>query len=257
MPDHGVECEEFSLALADRRFIVSLLSPAHGRLARDPALLLTFAAGRENSLFNTPYKHTAEAFLAAGHRALSFDFVGHGERIDRFGSGIDGLRNSLVLGGIDPFAVFAEDARAVIDACVGRGLVRPGRIATSGTSRGGYLALYLLAHEPRVAVAVGFAPVTDWRVLAEFKDDVERPEVGALAMSRCAAQMAGRSVFLTIGRSDLRVGTDTCASLHEILTAAGTEVEFALTDDPGHHMGMAGYERGAAWLLERVSGTKG
>jgi len=257
MPDHGVECEEFSLALADRRFIVSLLSPAHGRLARDPALLLTFAAGRENSLFNTPYKHTAEAFLAAGHRALSFDFVGHGERIDRFGSGIDGLRNSLVLGGIDPFAVFAEDARAVIDACVGRGLVRPGRIATSGTSRGGYLALYLLAHEPRVAVAAGFAPVTDWRVLAEFKDDVERPEVGALAMSRCAAQMAGRSVFLTIGRSDLRVGTDTCASLHEILTAAGTEVEFALTDDPGHHMGMAGYERGAVWLLERVSATKG
>ena len=257
MSDRGVECEEFSLALADRRLIVSLLSPAHGRLARDPALLLTFAAGRESSLFNTPYKHTAEAFLAAGHRALSFDFVGHGERIDRFGSGIDGLRNSLVLGGIDPFAVFAEDARAVIDACVGRGLVRPGRIATSGTSRGGYLALYLLAHEPRVAVAAGFAPVTDWRVLAEFKDDVERPEVVALAMSRCAAQMAGRSVFLTIGRSDLRVGTDTCASLHEILTAAGTEVEFALTDDPGHHMGMAGYERGAAWLLERVSATKG
>ena len=108
MPDYGVECEEFSLVLADRRFIVSLLSPARGRLARDPALLLTFAAGREGSLFNAPYKYTAEAFLEAGHRALSFDFVGHGERIDRFGSGIDGLRNSLVLGGVDPFAVLAS-----------------------------------------------------------------------------------------------------------------------------------------------------
>ena len=253
MSDHGVECEEFSLTLADRCFVVSLLSPVHGRLARDPALLLTFAAGREGSLFNAPYKHTAEAFLEAGHRALSFDFVGHGERIDRFGPGIDGLRNSLVLGGVDPFSVFAEDARAVIDTCVGRGLVRPGRIAASGTSRGGYLALYLLAHEPRVAAVAGFAPVTDWRVLAEFKDDIERPEVIALAMSRCAAQMAGRSVFLTIGRNDLRVGTDTCTALHEILAAAGTEVEFALTDDPGHQMGMAGYERGAAWLLERIS----
>ena len=185
MPDRGVECEDFSLALPDRCVVVSLLSPARGRLARDPALLLTFAAGRESSLFNAPYKHTAEAFLDAGHRALSFDFVGHGERIDRFGPGIDGMRNSLVLGGVDPFAVFAEDARAVIDTCVGRGLVRPGRIAASGTSRGGYLALYLLAHEPRVAAAAGFAPVTDWRVLAEFKDDVERPEVVALADQRC------------------------------------------------------------------------
>ena len=256
MPNHGVECEEFSLTVADRRFIVSLLSPAHDRLARDPALLLTFAAGREGSLFSATYRHTAEAFLGAGHRALSFDFIGHGERIDRFGPGIDGLRNSLVLGGVDPFSVFAEDASAVIDTCVGRGLVRPGQIAASGTSRGGYLALYLLAHEPRVAVAAGFAPVTDWRVLAEFKDDMERPEVAALAMKHRAAQMAGRSVFLAIGRNDMRVGTDTCVALYERLAATGIEVEFSLTNDPGHRMGIVGYEHGAAWLLERISSVE-
>ena len=127
MSDHGVECEEFSLTLADRCFVVSLRSPVHGRLARDPALLLTFAAGREGSLFNAPYKHTAEAFLEAGHRALSFDFVGHGERIDRFGPGIDGLRNSLVSGpgGSRPAGLRAVVIWLFICWLTSRGLRRP------------------------------------------------------------------------------------------------------------------------------------
>ncbi len=103
---------------------------------------------------------------------LSFDYTGHGERIDHFGAGIHALRNTLVEGGVNPFAVFAADAAAVIDTCLRREVAALGRIAVSGTSRGGYLALYLLAHEARVTAAAGFAPVTDWRVLSEFSADV-------------------------------------------------------------------------------------
>lgn len=248
-----VEREDFAVAVGDRSFVVTLLSPPVECLASAPALLLAFASGRESTLFTEPYKYSVDAFLAAGHRALSFDYTGHGERIDRFGEGIHALRNSLVEGGIDPFAVFAEDAGAVIDECVRRGVAIPGRIAVSGTSRGGYLALYLLAHELRVAVAAGFAPVTDWRVLSEFAADVERVDVSGLALVQFVDKMAGRSVFLAIGADDARVGTDACVGLRKALDRAGVAVELLLTDDAGHTLGLAGYERGADFMLAQFA----
>ncbi|HCL30559.1 MAG TPA: hypothetical protein DIC52_19285 [Candidatus Latescibacteria bacterium] len=248
----GSEREDFVVAVGERNVTVTLLSPPSDRLAAEPALLMSFASGRESSLLQAPYNCTSNAFLAAGHRALSFDFTGHGERIDHFGSGIHGLRNSLVKGGIDPFAVFAEDARAVIDNCVHRGLAAAGRIVTCGTSRGGYLALYLLVHEPRIVAAAGYAPVTDWRLLAEFEADVDLPDVVGLALSGWASKAADRSVFLAIGKSDARVGTESCEQLRDALDAAGVDVEFLLTDDPGHSLGAQGYKRGAALLLDRV-----
>lgn len=243
------EREDFLVAADGRSFTVTLLSPPPEQLAAEPALLMSFASGREKTLFEAPCNHTTDAFLAAGHRVLSFDYTGHGERIDHFGEGIHALRNSLVVGGVDPFAIFAADAGAVIDACLRRGVAAFGRIAVSGTSRGGYLALYLLAHEARLTAAAGFAPVTDWRVLSEFAADVQREEVGGLALVHYAADMVGRPVFMSIGNDDARVGTKDCVALRNALKEVGAEVECILTDDAGHTMGVGGYKRGADFLL--------
>ena len=243
------EREDFLVAVDGRSFTVTLLSPPPVQLAAAPALLMAFASGREKTLFEAPYNHTTDTFLAAGHRVLSFDYTGHGERIDHFGEGIHALRNTLVEGGVDPFVVFAADAAAVINTCLRREVAAFGRIAVSGTSRGGYLALYLLAHEARVTAAAGFAPVTDWRVLSEFSADVQRAEVCALALADYATRMAGRAVFMSIGANDDRVGTKDCMALRDALKEAGAKVEFVLTDDAGHTMGIEGYKSGVDFLL--------
>ena len=93
-----LEQDEFEIDLGDRRFAVAMLSPPAARLANEPALLLSFAGQRQESLSSPPYSHTANAFLTAGHRVVSFDLTGHGERIDHFGVGITAWRNGLVLG---------------------------------------------------------------------------------------------------------------------------------------------------------------
>jgi esterase FrsA len=251
--------EDFNVEAGGRRFVASVLSPVEGKLAKDPALLLTFAGERGMSLLKEPYCKAAKAFLRGGHRAASFDLPGHGDRVDpRFGKSIASFKNALVAG-TDVFANVAEDGRAVIGEYIQRGLAKPGRIAVAGTSRGGYMALRVLAGDERVAAGAGFAPVTDWRMLTEFAAARERADVAELRLAQFAGRMAGRGVYLAIGKTDDRVGTAACRELHRALVAANETtgrgaslVEFNLTDDAGHSMGAEGYERGAAFLLKQL-----
>ena len=187
---------------------------------------------------------------------MSFDLPAHGERVDRFGEGITGWRNAFVAG-VDPFAQLVEEGRAVLDECVRRGWARPGRIAVGGTSRGGYMALRLLAADDRIAAGAGFAPVTDWRCLAEFAADRERDDLARLRLDQVAEKMAGRHVYLSIGSTDERVSTAACRDLQKRLVQAQLHAgfdascaRFLLTEDQGHTMGTAGYEQGAAFLLK-------
>ncbi len=234
-----------------KELVVAVSSPAEGKLAKDPALLLTFAGERETSLLKEPYCKAAKIFLQNGHRAASFDLPGHGERVDKFGKSIGSFKNAFVAG-TDVFANFAEDGRAVISECIRRGLAKPGRIVVAGTSRGGYMALRLLAGDDRVVAGAGFAPVTDWRMLTEFATVKNRADVADLRLANFAKRMTGRHVYLAIGKDDGRVSTEACRDLQRTLASAGSLVEFNLTDDKGHTMGAAGYEKGARLLLQWI-----
>jgi alpha-beta hydrolase superfamily lysophospholipase len=235
-----------------KELVVAVSSPADGKLAKDPALLLTFAGERETSLLKEPYCKAAKAFVQNGHRAASFDLPGHGDRVDQFGKSIGSFKNAFVAG-TDVFANFVEDGRAVISECLRRGLAKPGKIIVAGTSRGGYMALRLLSGDDRVVAGAGFAPVSDWRMLTEFATVKDRADVADLRLANFAKRMAGRHVYLAIGKSDERVSTEACRELHCALVSAKSLVEFNLTDDKGHTMGAAGYEKGAQLLLQWVA----
>ena len=248
--------EEFPVTVSDRTITVRVLSPPEGKLAADPALVLTFAMDRATSLSARPYCFAAEYFLEQGHRAASFDLPAHGDRIDARGSAIEGMRNRFVAGDY-PFAGFVEDGKAVIDECIKRGLAKPGRIAVAGTSRGGYMALRLLAGDRRVAAGAGFAPVTDWRELREFAADKDRADVAALQLANFIPGMLGKQVYVAIGKTDTRVGTRRCQEFVDALTKASSDaggkaasVEFHLTDDGGHSCGEEWYDRGRRFLLQ-------
>ncbi len=250
--------EEFPVTIGERSINARVLTPPKEKLNSDPILLLTFAVDRVGTLSTRPYCLTAESFLAKGNRAASIDLPAHGERIDAYGGQIEGLRNAFV-DGKDPFALLVEDGKAVIDECIRRGLAKPGRIAVAGTSRGGYMALRLLAADPRIVAGAGYAPVTDWRVLREFEADKAREDVAKLALPNFVNDLAGKHVFAAIGRQDARVGTAECETFVDALLEANKQlgvdaarVEFNLTDDQGHSLSDAWYLRGREFLLDHA-----
>jgi len=235
---------------------VTVLEPGPDRVATDALLLLNFATDRTTSLRDPLYGDPVRRFLAAGHRAASFDVPAHGERIDAAGKGIEGLRERL-LAGRDPFAGFVADGRAVIDECIRRGLARAGRIVVCGNSRAGYCALRLAAEDPRVSAVAGLAPVTDWRELREFSRVQENLAVAALALDRFAETLAGRPVYLVLGNADRRVGTAAFARLVHRLTeveaARGLEQSalclLIVDDSPGHTLADRWSAEAARFLI--------
>jgi dienelactone hydrolase len=251
--------ETFDVTVSGRKLTIRVLSPEADHMAKEPALLLTFATDRNTSLTTRPYCLSAEYFLANGHRAASFDLPAHGDRVDQYGGQISGMRNAFVAG-VDPFAMFAEDGKAVIDECIHRGLATAGRIAIAGTSRGGYMALRLLAADSRIAAGAGYAPVTDWRDLTEFAEDKSSDGVAGLRLSNFVSGMAKKHVFVAIGRTDTRVSTKSCEQFVAALKAAIADasqaeklVSFQLTDDPGHTLGPKWYGMGREFLLKSLT----
>lgn len=252
LTEHTVESGSYQLNYYIRR-------PAGGPAIGPAWLLISTGGDWQTSLFSEPYRLTADAFVANGHFALSFDTPCHGQRTEPYGEQIEGFRHALSHGD-DPFERFVGDAAVVIDDCIRQGIVSPGNIAVCGASRGGYMAFRLLAADPRISRAAGFAPVTDWRCLREFEEIRDTEPVRSLRLHQYIDRLAGKPVFLAIGNRDTRVSTLSCCKLYTELTERNTAqgfaeamVEFYVTDDPAHTMGNAWYEKGVRFLLEGAS----
>lgn len=248
-----MERTEFSVECGGRSLSCALAYPAEDKRAQDSALLLSFSGTRQSTIDSPAHNMGVERFVAAGHRALSFDLPNHGENVDAFGEGIRGMCAAF-LGGSDPFARFIADGKAVIDACVERGIGRAGSIFVLGVSRGGYCALRLAAVDERIGGVAGLAPVTDWRVLREFAS--VREEVTGLALEHWAEDLAGRPVYLAIGNHDHRVGTHACVGLaRRLLELEEPEDErdsaicLHVVDSPGHALADEWRLEGVRFLL--------
>ena len=233
-----------------------LLAEPHS-ISANPAVLLNFAADKAKSLRISPYSIAPEMFLSAGHRAASMDLPCHGERTEDWREGISGLCAAL-LSGTDLFKRFVEEGRVLIDSLIEQGLATAGRIFVSGTSRGAYFALRLMAADKRIGGAAAFAPVTDWRVLVEFSTARDRPEVAELALSHYAAALANRTVWLAIGNHDLRVGTKSCMHLMESLLGQTNpdlpcHASLYVVPERGHGLADPWYKVGSNVLLGLAS----
>jgi dienelactone hydrolase len=247
------------LYVEDRRLSCSLAQPDSSTKSSAPALLLSFSSTRQSALMEHPYDLPAKTFLAAGHFVLSFDLSHHGERVDKYGEGIEGMCRAF-MAGYDPFARFVADGMAAIDACLQRGIGVDGRICVCGVSRAGYCALRLAAADPRIKAVAGLAPVTDWRVLREWAEVRHKPEVAALALEGYAPRLGDKGIALLIGNQDDRVGTANCIRLalrlFEAEARAGLQSpgsELHVVDAPGHALPDKWREAGARYLLRFCS----
>ena len=249
---------EFSVEVSGQPLTCLVAEPKE--LSDCPAMLLNFAADRTTTLKSEPYSITPRMFFAAGHRALSFDLPCHGDReVPGQPRGIAGFCAEWRRG-VDVFAGFVDEGRAVIDTLIERKLAEPGRIFVSGTSRGGYCALRLMAADERIGVAAAFSPVTDWRVLKEFAEIRDTPEIAELALPRFAGALAGRAVWTAVGNCDARVGTDACLRFAEAVVRAEAEKgcsssRFVLHVVPerAHQLSEYWRRRGGEYLLNWAS----
>ena len=92
MSDTMFNCQEFSVEVSGQPLKCLLAEP--DRLSNCPALLLNFASDRTTTLQTEPYDITPRMFVAARHRAVSFDLPCRGERE------ISGQRRGITAGDV-------------------------------------------------------------------------------------------------------------------------------------------------------------
>ncbi|MCK5811633.1 MAG: prolyl oligopeptidase family serine peptidase [Clostridiales bacterium] len=250
--------EDISFKVNNREIIATVMSPLKENLAKNPAILLTFSMDGQQSLSELPYCVGSDMFLEKGHRSVSFDLPNHGNRINQYGSDIVGWRNSFI-NGSDPFKMFIEDATMLIDVLISKGFVKKGKIFISGVSRAGYLALRLFSIEKRIKAVTALAPVTDWRELIEFKNDISNNELKDISIENYITDMVGRPIYLAIGNSDKRVGTKSCSDFYNKLINENKrkgynckDLILYITNDENHSLDIYFRELGTKFLLEHL-----
>jgi len=211
-------------------------------------LLFHLAATAESSLVGE-FANMPRLLASRGFLCVSVDVPSHGQD-HRAGEpeGLDGWRFRMERG--EPLmAPFAAECAAVLDALIGQRACDPGKIFTSGISRGAFCALYLAAADSRIRGAAGLAPVTDLGVVREFAAlDVSAEQIDG-------TRLAHKAVGLWIGNQDDRVGTDSAMRFAARCLASGADVELHVTSGPsGHHVPAGAEGDAAAWIQSRQPG---
>lgn len=138
---------------------------------------------------------------------------------------------------------YTKQCSEVLDHLIAEGFADAGRIAVSGTSRGGFCAFHFAARDPRIKVITAVSPVTNPRALTECKDVTEE-QAKPVDIDSYADKLAGRTVWLTIGNDDLRVSSDDTIRLAQKIVAATKKkfpdqpripVELIVGPSVGHH----------------------
>ena len=226
-------------------------------LCQHPALLITLTGSRQEALEHRDYRMVADIFLAAGHRAASFDLPNHGERVDRYGEGLAGMA-AAAAAGVDVFADLQATGRALLDRCIELGLARAGGIVLNGVSRGGLAALHVMAADTRVLACAIHAPVTHLPALREFAALPDNPIVRRANAGALTDRLADRPVFIAIGAEDPRVGAAHAFEFHARLQALAQAYPPELFVAPGISHGATypeeiGFYAAAGFLLRHCA----
>ncbi|MCC6423304.1 MAG: prolyl oligopeptidase family serine peptidase [Phycisphaerales bacterium] len=245
----GLVLREFQATLGDRTIPAIIALPPQERLHANPVLLLTIGGALTH--FVPPNQQPAEYFWAQGHPVVSFN-------TQTMPGDLSELCQNI-LKAADPFEIFIQEARAVLDHCIAEGWTKPDRIVVSGISRYGYLAFRLMAADQRLKIGAGFSLVTDWRDLSEFANHRDMKRIADLRLSLFANQLVGKHIYMAIGSHDERVSTLSACRFFLDLNEANQKrglgpelIDFHVTPDIGHTCGNEWYQRGMEILLDRA-----
>lgn len=245
--------DHWNFALDDGFATAHIRSP--DKPASAPSMLIYLTMTGRQGLELPPYSAPADLAVQHGHFVAGFDLPNHGERINSFGEGLDGMAAAIA----DGHHVFEETiaiGRSLIDRWTSN-KVSSGAIVVAGVSRGALAAYHLVAAEPRVSAMAAFAPVTNLTVLREFSALPPSDALAAANASALVSRLRDRDHFICINEQDDRVGTLDCVSFFEALSnPVGPGGKNRLRIDPGatHTVSDAAYREGSVWILRHLDG---
>lgn len=229
--------------------------------AKPAPTLFVFATDVGTSLTEPVYLKAGIDLIKQGWLCASLDLPCHGaQHRDGEPAGLEGWRHRINAGE-DPMAEFTDRCRRVLDYLIAEGYTDPERVAVCGTSRGGFSALHFAAADPRVRCAAGYAPVTDLKALQEFHGAEQAPLVRQLALEKYSDKLSRRAVWIVIGDTDQRVGTDLAISLARAISASAADgklpsrVELHVLPAVDHTTPAGAQEQSAEWILRNVGAT--
>jgi len=199
-----------------------------------PPTAIVLATSERESL----REYSGIAASLPGWRILSIDLPAHGD--DRRPGELKPLAawRTRLDAGEDLIGDFAVRLSKMVDGLPNR------PVAVIGVSRGGFLALHAAARDPRITAVVAFMPVTHLGALDEFGDANGRYDT--LDVAHLAPRLVGRSVWMSIGRTDTRASTAAALTAAEAL-----EAPLLLEAESGHHYSQLAERAAATWLLDR------
>jgi predicted esterase len=249
IPPHSDE--EFVLNVKGKPHKVLVRTPAV--LTRKPAMLLCLGSTRTDMLNLSSYQISPNIFLAAGHRVASFDLPNHGDLVNEFGEGLEGMAAAMAAG-VDVFGEIAETGSSFIDFVLEKNLTTEGVIVLDGTSRGGCAALHIMANDLRVLATAVHYPLTYLPIVREFSHLADNEIVKKTNAISLVDKLADRRIFISIGETDPRVDSRRTFELHAAISAASHRILPKLFVVPGESHGLTcpdeiGHYAGAAFLL--------
>jgi dienelactone hydrolase len=221
--------------------------------------LFIFASDIKGTLDNLYFRQCGDALAEQGYLCVSLDLPGHGADQRDGEPGALGTWRTRSDDGEDFIVPFTARVRAVLDHLIATGASDPARIAASGTSRGGFMALQVAASDPRIRATAAFAPVTNLMALREFGGAKNTEHVATLSLLANAEKFAGRAVWVIIGDRDDRVSTDDAIAFARRATTVSLEktdvadVTLLVIPEPkGHTTPQGAPELAAAWIAEKL-----
>jgi len=221
--------------------------------------LLVFSATIEESLGDPYYRQCGNSLAELGFLCVSLDLPGHGkeQRPDE-PAGLAAWRYRSDRGE-DFVTSFTTRVQKVLDYLIQEGYTDPKYIAACGTSRGGFMALQTAAIDPRIRATAAFAPVTALMTLREFNGVTNREHVDSLSLLAQADRLAGKSLWISIGDRDVRVGTDDAIAFARRVTTLSVkqskDSDVTLIVQPeakGHTTPVGAPALAAAWLERKL-----
>ena len=218
----------------------------------DAPLALIFTTDIADSLTDK-FSSMGGALAKEGFTVASIDIPCHGKDI-RKGEvpGLDCWRSRIEKTEGDLFAPYAKKISDVVSQIIRDKYASPSFIVAIGISRGGYLAIRAAAADSRIQYIVAMAPVTDLQVLEEFKG-LPLDKRG-FNLNPWYSALSNKSIFLQIGNSDDRVGTQAALDfLTGVVKAAGdrpVDITGLITPNKGH--ATARHDLAAQWIFSKA-----
>lgn len=224
--------------------------------------LIVLASSPEETLGSDYFLQCGVMLARQGYLCVSLDLPCHGQDgAAGEPAGIAGWRHRLDAGQ-DLMGDFNRRGKAMIDHLVANGFTDREKIAACGTSRGGFAALHLAAHDQRVRCVAAIAPATDLTLITEFKGMTHPERAAAVSVNSLADVLCERGVWIVIGDRDHRVSTDSAiAFARRLSTTAETKnvpshVELLVRAEPrGHTTPPGAAEQAASWIAQQLQTT--